>query len=188
MCEPATLALLGTGASLVGAGVGAYSAISQGTAQKNSADFQAAVDKNNAVIAGYNADIAEQSQSQKTQAIERDGSLRLSAQRAALGASGVDVDTGSGGNVQSATVEDTQRAAATSQYQGELTGYGYRTQEQNLTDQAAVTTATGANAATAGAISAGSSILSGAGQVASKWYAYQTRQGQTGFPQVGGYY
>ncbi|MGI4798431.1 MAG: virion core protein, T7 gp14 family [Janthinobacterium lividum] len=185
MCEPTTLALIGTAVSVAGAGVGAYSAIQQGNARSDAANYQSAVDKNNATIAGWNADIAEQSQVAKTQAIQRTGSLRAGAQRAALAAGGVDAASGSSLDVLDATETDTARAASASQYQGDLTGYGYRTQQQNFLGQATMASASGANAATAGLIGAGSTLLSGAGQVADKWYRYKdlmvpTKPDQTG--------
>lgn len=122
-------------------------------------------------MAGYNADIAEQSQVAKTQAIQRQGSLRLGAQRAALAASGSSLD------VLGATEDDTARAANASQYQGDLTGYGYRTQQQNFTNQGAMETATTGNASTAGILSASGTIVSNAGQVADRWYQFKTRVG-----------
>lgn len=174
-----TLAFLGTATSLLGAGVGAYGAIKQGEAQQQAAGYQAAVDKNNATIAGWNADIAEQSQVAKTQAIERQGSLRAGAQRAALSAGGVDAASGSSLDLLDATAQDTARAASASQYQGDLTGYGYRTQQQNFLGQAEVATAGGNNAATAGAIGGFSTLLGGAGQVADRWYRYSNQTGNT---------
>lgn len=120
------------GATLLGTAVSAYGAYSQGQAQSKAADYQSAVDRNNAKLASWNSKIAEDSQSQKTEAIERAGTLRTAAQRAALGASGVDIGSGSALDVQSASTADTARAAETSAYQGALTAYGYHTQQQNF--------------------------------------------------------
>lgn len=106
-------------------------------------------------MAGYNADIAEQSQVAKAQAIQRQGSLRLGAQRAALAAGGVDAASGSSLDILDAIEDDTTRAASASQYQGDLTGYAYRTQQQNFTNQGAMETTTAGNASTAGILSAG---------------------------------
>ncbi|MGI4806882.1 MAG: hypothetical protein ACRYF2_02105 [Janthinobacterium lividum] len=128
-------------------------------------------------MAGYNADIAEQSQVAKAQAIQRQGSLRLGAQRAALAAGGVDAASGSSLDVLDAIEDDTTRAASASQYQGDLTGYAYRTQQQNFTNQGAMETTTAGNASTAGILSAGGTILSNAGQVADRWYQFKTRVG-----------
>ncbi len=160
-------------ATVLGTAVSAYSAYSQGQAQSKAADYQAAIDRNNATIAGWNAQIATDAQAQKTQEIERQGTLRLAAQRAALGATGVTLDSGSALDVQSATVQDTARAASVSAEQGALAGYGFTTQKQNFLDQGTMSEAAGANASTASFINAGSTLLSGAGQVAGKWYQWE---------------
>lgn len=157
-------------ATLLGTAASAYGAIQQGNAQAAAAHAKANQDAYNAQVAGFNAQVADDAQAQKTQAIERQGTLRLGAQRAAMGAAGVTLDSGSALDVQSATTADTARQAATSQAQGALTAYGYRTQQQNFVDQSGLDAASASNATTAGYMGASSTILGSAGQVAMKWY------------------
>lgn len=78
-------------------------------------------------------------------------------------------------------------AASASQYQGDLTGYDYRMQQQNVTNQDAMETATAGNASTTGILSAGGTILSDAGQVADRWYQFKTRVGSNSHTPTVGY-
>lgn len=177
MCEPATLALAATAATVIGTGVSVYSSIQQGNAQAQAKDYQAAVDRNNAQVASWNAQAAEDSAAAKTQAEMRVGTQRMGAQRAALAAGGVTLDSGSALDVQGATAENTAIQTNATNYQGELTAYGYRTQQNSYINQAGLDEMSASNASTAGDLTAAGSFLSGAGQVANRWYAYNKGSG-----------
>ena len=163
------LAIAGTAASVLGTGVSVFGAVQQGAAQKSAADYQAQVAKNNATVAAQNAAAVQDQAAAKAQSDQRAGALRLGAQRAALGASGVTLDSGSSEAVQSATVNNTALSTQLDTYQGQLAAYGYQTQGVNYNAQAQLDTLTGQNAASAGDISAVGNFLGGASQVSSRW-------------------
>lgn len=186
MCEPTTLAIAGTAATVIGTAVSAYGAVQQGNAQSAARNYQAAVDRNNAQVAEWNAERAKDISDTKVQAQMRAGTLRLSAQRAALGAAGVELDSGSALDVQGSTAGQTALDAQQTDYQGQLTQYGYRTQGANFQAQAGLDTMAAQNASTSGFEAAGGTLLSGAGQVADRWYRYNKGPG-FGIGYGGGY-
>ena len=168
---------IGAGASLLGTAVSAVGSIQSAQSQSAAAKYSAAVATNNATTAAYNAQAAEDTQAAKTQSIMRSYDQRLGAQRAALGASGVNINSGSALDVQSATVQNQTIDANASNYQGEESAWGYRTQEQNFINQATLDSAQSSNASTAGIFSSAGTVLSGAGQVASRWYQFGSTSG-----------
>jgi hypothetical protein len=159
-------------ATVIGTAVSAYGAIQQGQAQSAARNYQAAVDRNNAQIAEWNAERAKDLSDQRVQAQMRAGTQRLAAQRAALGAAGVTLDSGSALDVQTTTAEQTAIETQNTDYQGQLAAYGYRTQGANYRAQAGLDSMAADNASTAGYANAGSTLLSGAGQVADRWYRF----------------
>ena len=170
-------AIAGTVSSVAGAGVAAYSAVQQGQAQKQAQDYQAQVARNNATVAAQNAAAVQDQATAKAVQDQKAGDLRLSAQRAAVGAAGGSLTSGSAIAVQDATIQNTGLTTAQDAYQGQLAAYGYRTQQTNYTAQAGLDTAAAENASTAGYVNAGSSLLSGASQIASKWSGWQQQSG-----------
>ncbi len=160
---------IGLAASGLSAITGAVGAISSSSASSANARYQAQVATNNATIANQNATLAGQQADAKAQADYRAGAIKLGAQRAALGANGGTLDTGSALDVQANTARSTQLGVSNDMYQGQLQGYGYTTQAGNFTAQAGLDTTAASNDSTAGLMSAGGSLVSGASQFASKW-------------------
>ena len=167
------LAIAGVAASVVGTGVSVAGSLQNAAAQKRAADYQAQVAENNALVAGQNARAVQQQAEAKAQAEQRAGSIRLGAQRAAMGAAGVDLDSGSALDVQGSTAANTALSVDTARYQGDLAAFGYRTQGSNFGAEAGLDTMRGQAAESAGFSSATASFLSGASQVSSKWDAYR---------------
>ena len=171
------IAAVGVGLAAVGTAVSVYGAVSQGQAQQRAADYQAQVAKNNATIAGQNATAVQNQAQAKAVQLQLQGDQRLGAQKAALLANGVTGDSVSALNVENATVENTAQSEDQATYQGQLAAYGYQSQGVNYNAQAQLDQLSGANAATAGGINAGSTALTGASQVSSKWAQYQLTGG-----------
>ena len=159
-------------ATAASAGVGVAGAISSSQAQAANARYQSQIARNNAVTATNNAALAGQQAGVRAQADDRATATRLGAQRAAMGADGGQLGSGSALNVQRDTSNQGALAASQDIYQGQLAGYGYETQAGNFTAQSQLDTAEASQASTAGMIGAGSSLLSGASQFSSKWNQY----------------
>lgn len=134
-------------AALLAAGLSAVSAISQGQAAKKQANFQAAVNEQQAarerqVAAGEESDFRRQQ------------SALLAERRAALGKSGIDISKGT----PLLTASD---FAAETELQALRIRSGGETQATRLQQQAALTRAGGKAAQRQGFFRAGSSLLSG---------------------------
>jgi hypothetical protein len=170
MCEPATITLALTAVS---AAVAAGGAVAQGRAANKQATYQAAVERNNAQIATWQAAdavdrgrIEEQNQRLKV--------ARLAGtQRTAFASSGVELGSGSPLDVLMDTQQLGELDALTIRSNAEREAYGYRTQSSNLTAQSGLTRMAGRNAQQASYISAGSSLLSTAGTVGDRYMTYK---------------
>lgn len=149
------MAITSTTAAVIGA-VGAIASagasIQQGMAAKGQADFQAAVQRQQAERARQIAQINEKD-------FRRDQSRLMAARRAAMGASGTEGGTGSA----LLTSED---LATEIELQAQRIRAGGEDRATRLDQQALLTSAAGRNARTSGFVNAGGSLLRGAGRVA----------------------
>ena len=125
-------------ALIVGTGIRAIGAYEGAQSEAASASYQAAVAKNNATVASQNARYAMAA----GQAKAGDEAIR---EREALGrvvgglaAGGVDVNSGSAVDARVTQREVGQLNTERVINNAALTAYGYRAQEQNFTDQAAL--------------------------------------------------
>lgn len=160
---------LGTIASIGGGLLGAIGSIAQGNASANAAEYQAKVAENNAQIARQNQEWSERSAITNEAAQGMKTRAQLGAIKAAQAASGVDVNTGSAVDVRSSAAELGQLDAINIRANAAREAYGYGTQAQGFTDQAALDRSTAGNARTAGYIGAGTSLLGGAASAASNY-------------------
>lgn len=148
---------------VVGAGVQAMGSIQEG-------NYRAQVAENNAKIAGYNAQLATESgeieasnQGLKTRA-------QIGEQKAAQGASGVDVNSGSAVDVRVASDILGMTDALTIKSNAAKQAYGFLTQQTSLLAEAQ-------QDRTAGKIGAFSSLISGAASVTGEWARYNSQYG-----------
>lgn len=166
MCEPATASL--AIAALSGA-VSAYGQYQQGKAQASQYNYQAAVDRNNKIIADRQADdainrgkIAEQEHRDKVNQIK-------GRQRVQFAANGIDL----GSDVVGETLGDTamfgELDALTIRSNAENEAYGYRVQGMNYEASAALSSTAAKNASNAGRMGAFTTILGTAGTVGGKY-------------------
>jgi len=150
------------------------------TASAQSAAAAAAAQEasNNATLAQRSASdaLARADVDQQTKANQTD--ILLGQQRAGLAANGVDPNSGTAVNLQSDTAGSGELDQLTIQSNATREAAGYQAQGMNYSTQASIDEASSANDLSAGALSATSSIIGGAGSVASSWYNYQygTRQ------------
>jgi len=85
------------------AGFSAFTARTQAQGQKNILGYEAQVDANNAAIAGYQADIAQQVGAAREQSSQLQTAAQFGSERAHMGASGVDMGQGSATDVLAST-------------------------------------------------------------------------------------
>lgn len=146
--------------SAVSLGMSAYSSQQQ-------ADYQSKIADRNAQIAENQAQEALARGEQDVIEIQRRGAALRSAQRASLGAKGIDLGYGTAADLQDQTDFFTQADVATARTNARKNALGYQAQAGGFA-------AEGANARYQGNLATTSSMLSAAGTVAGKWAAYKS--------------
>ncbi len=167
MCEPTTII---AAASLA---LGAAGAVQQSQAASAQATYQAAVSRNNAVLAEKAASDAEE----RGRLEEKQSRLRTSrtigSQRASFAANGVVVDEGSALDVTADTAELGEVDALTIRDNAAREAFNFRAQGSQFQSDAGAFETSAANSQTAGFLNAGASLLDGGQTVAGKWYKYK---------------
>jgi hypothetical protein len=175
MCEPTTLIAL----TAAGAAISAGGMIMQGQAANKQAKYQAAVERNNATVAGWQAEDA----TRRGQIEEQNQRLKVAriagAQKAAFASSGVELSGGSPLDTLMDTSMLGELDALTIRSNAEREAYGHMTQQSNLTAQSGLTRMAGRSAQTAGFVGAAGTLLSTAGTVGLNYAAY-SRLGMLG--------
>lgn len=176
-----TVAAGALGLGALGTGINVLGTLKAGQAQAASANYQAQVDRNNAIIAGQNAQYATEAGAQH--AMQQGLQNRSLQGRIVAGqaANGIDPNTGS-----ALAVQDTARQTGLTDVQqtaqnAALQAYGYRTQATSDTAQAGLSTMQAGQATQGAELGAFGSLASGAGQLGSQWNALK----QPGVP-IGG--
>ena len=161
MC-PGTLAIASAAATATGAVAG-------GIAQGNASSYQAAVARNNAVIANQNADYADQAGMAQADATARKGAAMGGKIKTAQAANNIDVNTGSAARVQAGQRATSKLDTETVLNNSELTAYGYRSQATGFTAQGGLESMKAEEAPIGGALNATGDLLSGASTAGTKW-------------------
>lgn len=163
MCDPYTISLIALGASTV---VSTISSIQQGKAANKQAQFQAAVSRNNAILAEQQADDSLR----RGRLAERQKRLQLSkaegSQVAAFAANNVAINEGSPLDVLEFTAEQGELEALSIRNAAEREATGFRARGADLSAQATLFEAAGAQAQKAGTFKAFGTLLGGASQIA----------------------
>jgi len=167
------LASISAGLQIAGVVNGAFGASRQAEATQNAYNYQAAVNRNNAQIAEWQAQDAvtrgaKAEQTQRLKAAQLKGS-----QRAAFAARGVALDEGS----PLAILQDTdymgEMDALTIRDNAAREAWGHRTQGANYSGDASMLSARADAESPSGA--AFNTLLTGAGAVADSWYRRKTK-------------
>lgn len=150
---------------VVGSVLQAGTSVMGGFQQRDMANYQAAVARNNAEIAKRNAVYAEQQGARREQEEIFKVRDQLGAAKAAQGASGLAVGVGSGADVAGSisgmgllSISNVRDAAARE-------AYGYRVQADNFENEAKLARTQGRNAVTSGFIGAATSLIGSATRV-----------------------
>lgn len=164
---------LGTGVGSTLLGITGARASSD--AQAQAANYQAAVARNNQIIAEGYADRA--TMTGYTKAEQQDYKTRaiLGTAKATQAASGVDVNSGSPLAVRESIAEIGELDKETIMYNAQNEAYGYKVKGAGFGADAQLDKMKADNAITAGDYAVTSSLLSGASSVSSKWLGYQQK-------------
>ncbi|WKJ88752.1 hypothetical protein QZJ86_12040 [Methylomonas montana] len=157
-------AFVAAAAAVIGAGLSAYSASEQASAQKKAANYQAQVEANNAKIAGYQRSAAlQQGEEQAQQSMMEQSQLRAK-QIASMAANGVDLNSGSATDILATTDFLGKQDVNAIQNNAARKAWGYQVESGNYDAQSNLSKwkADNTNPAKIGAITGASSLLSSA--------------------------
>lgn len=175
MCEPfsaTTLAVASLAMTAASTGVAMYGQHQAGKAAQSQANYQAAVGRNNAILAQRAADDSRRrGEVAAAESVRRNNQL-AGRQRAVLASNGVLVDEGSALDLLGDTAEMGKLDELTIRNNAEREALGYEAQGMNFKGQAEMDLLAGTSARNAANTNAFSTALSGAGTVASRWYDF----------------
>lgn len=166
MCEATTIAILGLAMS-------GYGMHQQAEAQQDMANYNAKVADNNSQLAEYQAQDATKRGDEEAHAIRRNADMLKGSQRASMSARGLDLAEGTAAELQDQTDFFARVDMTTARNNAAREAWGFRTQGLNYSSEAAMQRST-ARRINPG-MAAATSMLSGAGAVASKWYSTPTK-------------
>lgn len=172
MCDPVSLAVASTVATVGGTVQQASAQRAAGKAASNQAAYQAAVARNNEIRAQYAAEDAIKRGKIAENRARSEAEVLKGRQRAVLAANGVTVGVGSAADILADTARIGEVDALTIRSNAEREAYEFRAQGDQFASQATLADAESQNALSASKVSFRSTLLSGIGTVAQKWYGY----------------
>lgn len=162
--DPLTLAL-----GVAGAAASAFGTIQSGMAAQSSANYQAKVAENNALIAQQNADYAIKAGNAKVAQEGQKSAERQAAIITGLAANGTDVNKGSALDVREGARKTGLLDEQTAANNAELQAYGYRTQKTSFEAQAGLERAQAEQAPIGAGLSAAGQLFNSASSIGLKW-------------------
>lgn len=172
MCEATTLAAASLAIAAVGTGASIYGQVQAGQAASAQANYKAAVDRNNAILASRAAGDARAQGEVAAAKQAQAGAQLVGRQRAVLASNGVVVDTGSAADLTAETKGQNRLDELTIRNNAERQALGFEAQGMNYQSQANMDLLAGTSAESAAGFGAIGSGLKGAGTVASQWYDF----------------
>ena len=164
---------------LAGAATSAIGQIGAGQAASANAAYQAQIAKNNQLISTQNANYATQAGESQAAATSMKGAAQLANIKASQAANNVDVNSGSALGVQESQSETNTLNTENVMNNALLQAYGYKASAANYGAQAAVDTATAAQAGPAADIGALGSLASSASSIGFKFNGQNGNNGTT---------
>lgn len=155
MCEPTTLAIIGTAVS-------AYGSIAQGNAQAQAAEANTAAAERNAQNSRWQANQIEDKKAREMSELHWQRQQTLAKQRVAMAGSGIDSQSGSGLNQLQSTAVLAKKDEDSLEWNAALEKYGFDYQATEYDNQASAFKAQASSARTAGMVGAVSSLAMGA--------------------------
>lgn len=144
-----------------------------GIGQSQQAGYAAAVASNNAAIMRQNAGATLQAGAYEEASSKLHTGEVIGQERAAQGANNIDVSVGSAPQVRQSTATVGAMDAAMIHYNAARAAYGQEVEATSLEAQSKLDKMAGTNAIVGSLFKAGSSLLSGASSVGSKYAGYQ---------------
>lgn len=172
MCDPVTAGVVASVATIGSAGVSAYGQYKAGQAQKAAANYQAEVDKRNAVVAQENANMERQAGIEEQRRQRLKTAQVIGQQKVAMAANGLDINSGTAADLLKDTAELGELDALMIGYDAERRARNHGVQGSNFMSQATLNQMSASNAFKSGLISAGGTMLGGLGKVSDQWTRY----------------
>ena len=176
------MGVAGAGLAIVGAGavVSTVSAVSSAEAQGAQAKYQSQVAANNATIAQNNAQMAVAAGESQAQQEELKDRGKAGAIKAAAGANGITLGSGSAGDVDQSERLLNETDAATIRSNAARSAYGYETQASNFTASSALESSIAGQADTNAILGGTGSLLGSAASGAGKYSSWVQAGGGSG--------
>lgn len=169
------LSIVAMGASAGGAIISGIGSTFAGKAQANMYGYQAGLAQQNALLAKQDANYATETGEVEAQQAGMKGRAQVGQTRAAFGAS--NVSGGSQDRVLASETDITQDNEALIRANAAKRAFGFNVQAAKDTAQSSVYRTAAETSETSGEIGMLSSIIGGAGNVASKWMQYKQYYG-----------
>jgi hypothetical protein len=169
MADPVTLGMMSLASTAIGGGISAFGAEKSGQAQQQMYNYQAGVARINYQIDQQNKEYAFNQGEAEATRYGLKSAQQLGQIRAAQGASGLDVNSGSNADVQASQRKVAQMDMTTIRSNAAKTAYDFDVKSTMDLNQATMDVMAGQNAKTAGDIKAMSSLVGSAGSVSDKW-------------------
>lgn len=169
MCDPGTIAIAATVASTA---LTAYSQVQAGNAANEAAKYNAAVQRNNAILADRKARQEREKGVTDVVRRQRETAQRVGDMEARIGASGVELASGSPLDVLVATEEQGALDAEIIRANAEQRARDLQFEAENLRSQSVLTRQQGRAAQTQGFLAAGGTVLTGASRTAGLFDKY----------------
>lgn len=152
-----------------GVALSAVGTVASGVSQANAANYQASVNRNNALTASNNAQYAREAGAVETELAGRRAAEQEARVRAGIAANNIDVNSGSAADVQQGERETGLLSQETVANNAALTSYGYGTQASGFQAEAGLKSTESATAVPGSLLSAGGSLASNAALIPSKF-------------------
>lgn len=180
MADPLTLTIIGMTAAAVGGGVTAYGQYQSGQAQSSMYNYQSGVAKINQQLKKQDAEYARDVGEVEAQQAGMRTRGAVGSTRAAQGARGIDVNTGSAADIRKSQIDLGQQDERIIRSNAARRAYGFEVEGMNQGVQANIYGMAAKDASSAGMIKSAGTLISTAGTVASKWYQMGPSFGATG--------
>ena len=177
MADPATLAMVGMGASAGGSLLQAFGAVSGGDAAASMYSYKAGVAQLNAKIAKQNADYSRATGEVEAQQSGMQTRYQIGQTKVAQASSNLDVNTGSAEAVRESEAEVGQENEAIIRSNAARRAYGYEVEAVKDESESQLDTMAASQSKQAGYLSGLGSIISGTASVSSKWLQYSSAFG-----------
>lgn len=168
-----TMAMMSLAATVISTGITMYGQSQQRKAASQAASYRAAVARNNQQVAEWRAHDAVARGRTEVNKVNFKTAQLMGRQRAAQAGMGVIVDDDSAGDIVAETAEWGKLDALNVAANVEREKFGLLVEGQNFGSSAALSDMTARNELAAGRIDMASSLFSGAGSVAHKWYGFK---------------